>query len=151
MNFCGFLSSLALLAAGVATISAGCTILLASPVQAEDVALHVNLNTARTSGKACRLSFVFQNRIGSPIKDASLELVVFLQDGTIDRFVQISTGALPARKTRAKQFDLEKLDCGKIAKVLLNDVKTCEGANLTPAACLRKLNVSGGESIKLIF
>lgn len=151
MNTRGFLSSLTLLAAGVATISAGCTFLSASSAQAEDGALHVSLNTARTSGNACRLSFVFQNALGKPIKDASLELVVFLQDGTIDRFVQISTGALPARKTRAKQFDFEKLDCAKVEKVLLNDVKACVGESLTPALCLSKLSVSGGKSIKLIF
>ncbi|MEM8688174.1 MAG: hypothetical protein AAGF81_12640 [Pseudomonadota bacterium] len=94
---------------------------------------------------------MFRNALGKSIKDASLELVVFLQDGTIDRFVQISTGRLPARKTRAKQFDFDKLDCAKVEKVLLNDVKACEGESLTPALCLGKLNVSGGTSIKFIF
>lgn len=118
---------------------------------AEDGGLEITLNKASASGGACRFTFVFRNSLGAAIDKAAFELVVFTADGQIDRFVQISTGAMPKGKMRAKQFDFDKLDCTKVSKVLVNDVKSCEGQGLDPAMCLSKLKVSGNKSIELML
>lgn len=137
-------------------LAASLSPLLALPMSipstaAEEGGLEIALNRVNASESACRFTFVFRNSLGAAINEAAFELVVFTSDGQIDRFVQISTGAMPKGKMRAKQFDFDKLDCTKVSRVLVNDVKTCNGQGLDPALCLSKLKVTGNKSIELVL
>ncbi|MEM7427066.1 MAG: hypothetical protein AAF441_13300 [Pseudomonadota bacterium] len=127
------------------------TVALSGPAASQDGGLDMTLNRVKTSGEACRFTFIFRNALGAAIDKASFELVVFTEGGLVDRFVQITTGAMPKGKMRAKQFDFDKLDCAKVEKVLVNDVKACDGQGLDPAVCLARLNVSGNKSIELLL
>lgn len=150
MHLRGQYVPLALLAASCwSLMAAGCLFSLPGTAHASELALEMSLNRLSKKGADCRFTFVFRNALGSSVKKATLELVVFTEDGLVDRFVNITTGAMPAGKTRAKQFDFDKLDCTRVKRVLVNDVKACEGKDLTPQLCLSKLAVSGTQSIDL--
>ncbi len=125
-----------------------------SPTFAQDggsPAIQLALNKVEPGKDACRASFVVKNGLTAAIADLTLELVVFDKNGLVERFVNISTGALPAGKTRVRQFDFGALDCAAISKFLVNDVKVCEGKALTPQLCLSVLRVSGTKQIELML
>ncbi len=108
------------------------------------------LNSAAGVKDACRFNFVFHNGVSAPIKDLVLELVVFDRQNLVDRFVLVKSGSLPKGKTRVRQFDFAGLACDKVAKLLVNEVKVCDGGGLEPEACLARLEISGSKSIKLV-
>jgi hypothetical protein len=110
--------------------------------QAPAPSIGIELNGAEANAKACRLSFVITNKQPTAIDDMALELVLFDKAGRVDRFVVVRSGKVPTGKARVRQFDMPETDCGALARVLLNDVKECSGAGLTPALCADRLTVS---------
>lgn len=122
-----------------------------SAVNAEDSGrISFQLNSAAAVKDACRFNFVFRNGLGEPIKDLVLELVVFDQADLVDRFVLVKSGSLPKGKTRVRQFDFANLACAKVAKMLINEVKVCEGGRLEPEQCMSRLDIRGSKKIKLV-
>ncbi|MCX5520101.1 hypothetical protein OSH10_16795 [Kaistia defluvii] len=104
--------------------------------------LSIELNGAEANAKACRLSFVIDNRLSTGIDDMALELVLFEQDGRVNRFVVVRTAKVPAGKSRVRQFDIPETSCPSIARILVNDVKECSGAGLTPGSCAESIQVA---------
>lgn len=68
---------------------------------------------------------VVSNRTEEPLETLSLDLVVFDSDGVIDRRLAVELGAVEAGRTRVRVFDMADLDCGRVARLLLNDVLAC--------------------------
>ena len=122
---------------------------LAGPAGADEPSLRVELNGAKPVGEACRFDFVFRNGLGTAIGDLGLEIVVFDRAGAVERFTVIRSGSLPANKTRVRQFEFDKLACADVARLLVNDVKTCSGDGLGPELCLARLSVAGSPQIGL--
>lgn len=91
--------------------------------------------------KGCRMSFLVKNDMASEIEDLSLEIAVFGAGGGLDRMLRLNFGLLIEGKTRVRQFDLAGTACEGVGSVLLNDVATCDGGDLTPVACLRAVSV----------
>lgn len=122
----------------------------ASVAQAQEAsrAIAIELNGAEANDKACRLSFVFDNGLATGIDDMALELVLFEKDGRVNRFVVVRSAKVPAGKSRVRQFDIPGTECPSIARILVNDVKECKGAELTPAACADSIKVSTRSDIK---
>jgi len=108
------------------------------------------LNSAAGVKDACRFNFVFRNGVSMPIKDLVLELVVFDDEDLVDRFVLVKSGSLPRGKTRVRQFDFADLACDKVSRLLVNEVKVCEGDGLEPELCLSRLETKGSKSIRLL-
>lgn len=108
------------------------------------------LNSTAGVKDACRFNFVFRNGVSRPIKDLVLELVVFNSEDLVDRFVLVKSGSLPEGKTRVRQFDFAGLACDKVSKLLVNEVKVCEGDGLEPESCLSRLETKGSKSIRLL-
>ena len=52
--------------------------------------------------------------------------------------VAVELGPLPARKTIVKIFDFPGIACGKVGRVLLNDVLACDGGDAAREACLER-------------
>jgi hypothetical protein len=98
--------------------------------------LTMQLNNLQPMANACRMTFMITNRLGTEIRDASFEIVLFDKSQAVARLLALNPGRLPDGKTRVKQFDIKGFACGNIARVLLNDVKRCVGEALTPAVCL---------------
>lgn len=132
------------------TLPATLALLAAVPAanaQEEAPAIALELNDAAANATACRLSFVVANRQPVALDDMALELVLFDKDGRVERFVVVRSGKVPAGKDRVRQFDIPETACGDIGRVLLNDVKECAGAELTPAICADRINASSRSTI----
>ena len=126
-------------------------LLLPSPAAAESGGkISFQLNRVSDVNNACRFNFVFRNGIPVPITDLVLELVVFDHNELVDRFVLVKSGSLPKRKTRVRQFDFTGMTCDKVAKILVNEVKACDGDGLEPEVCMSRLEIAGNKTIKLL-
>lgn len=121
-----------------------------SIAEAQDAtrSIAIELNGAEANNKACRLSFVVDNGLTTNIDDLALELVLFEKDGRVNRFVVVRTAKVPAGKSRVRQFDIPETECPSIARILVNDVKECKGADLSPAACADSIKVATRSEIK---
>lgn len=121
--------------------------LLAFSAQAQEKQLQLELNSLATSGKGCRVSFVAQNRLGTALDKATLELVVFDDKQLISQMLILELGKFPVKKTRVIQFDLGK-PCGGISRLLINDFTECAGASLAPDTCIKSLSTSSRANVK---
>lgn len=127
-----FLAAIAMLALPLLPVGAG-------SANGEETAILVELNRLETVETACRLSFVLTNGLDVSIETLSVEAVLFDTDDRVDRFLLLKTRPLPSGRTRVQQFDVASPSCGRIARILLNDVTACSGDGLTPSACLAAL------------
>jgi hypothetical protein len=115
-------------------------LMLVSPVAAAPAdIIHVELNAAVALNDQCRLSFVIQNKEGPALNSFKLDLVLFGQDGVIDRRLVAEMGPLRAEKTVVKTFAVESA-CKAIGSILVNDVTACAPGDA--AACLDRLDLS---------
>jgi hypothetical protein len=108
----------------------------AAPAIAGDKSLEIELNRLEAVDNGCRLSFVLTNNMDVSVDALSMEAVLFDPDGRVDRFLLLKARPLPSGRTRVQQFDVGDTSCGRIARVLLNDITACAGDGLTPPACL---------------
>lgn len=102
-------------------------------------AVRVELNAAESMQGRCRLSFVVENRLETPIDSLKLDLALFGRDGTIRRRIVTELGPVRKAKTIVKSFDVEG-GCDEIGSVLVNDVAACAPAAL--GDCLDRLEPS---------
>ena len=114
---------------------------LSLPAQAQDAPsqLKLELNALQPAGAGCRVTFLATNQLGAPLNRASVEMALFDTSGAIDRIVTLDFKSLAEGKTKVLQFELAKLDCAGLSRVLINDVTACEGEGLAPDACLAGL------------
>jgi len=94
------------------------------------------LNTLATVDGNCRMTIVMTNGLDTAVDKLTLETVLFDADGTVIRFLLLAARPLPARRMRVQQFDVDRLACEEIGRVLLNDVTACAGTGLDPQRCL---------------
>lgn len=97
--------------------------------------LRIELNKLEPKGQDCRAYVVFANRTARSYDALRLDLIVFGTDGVIARRLSVDVGALPARKTSVRLFDLAGLPCDGIGQLLLNDIPAC-GKDEGGAACM---------------
>ena len=116
-----------------------------APILAEDApVLSVELNKLEQIGTDCRSYMVLANRTGSALEQLSLDLVVFDKGGVIDRRLAVELGPVKSGRTQVKVFDMSDLDCGRVARVLMNDVLACVPGRVGEAgSCDEALRVSG--------
>jgi len=128
---------------------------LATPVSAQETedpapGLALTLNTLQpTEAGGCRLTFVIRNGLGSDIDSLVTEAVLFDAGGQVATLTLFDFGRLPAGRPRVRQFDLAGPSCDGIGEVLVNGIGTCEGAGLTPAACLDGLRLSSETDVEV--
>ncbi|MET4130482.1 hypothetical protein [Roseovarius sp. MBR-6] len=112
--------------------------------------LDLRLNTVSGTEKgSCRLTFVIRNGLDSDIEKLVSEAVLFDVAGHVTRMTLFDFGALPEGRPRVRQFDLAGLTCDGLGAVLINGIGTCEGAGLSPAACLDGLRLSNDTEIEV--
>ncbi|MGE0253434.1 MAG: Tat pathway signal sequence domain protein [Alphaproteobacteria bacterium] len=117
--------------------AAACFALAASPAVAAGVA--VELNRLEPQGDDCRAYLVFENATKDAFSSLKLDLVLFDSDGVIARRLAVEGGPLAAGKTVVRLFDIAKLPCPRIGRVLLNDVLACSGPDGAGADCLAQI------------
>ncbi len=108
--------------------------------------LKLQLNKAEAAGDACRITMVVDNSRGGALKSYKVDLFAFDPEGVAQKRVAVDLGPLPPRKTTVKIFDFAGITCGKIGRVLLNDVLSCEG-DTTRETCLERTETESKASI----
>jgi len=108
--------------------------------------LKLQLNKAEAAGDACRITMVVDNSRGGALKSYKVDLFAFDPEGVAQKRVAVDLGPLPPRKTTVKIFDFAGIACGKIGRVLLNDVLSCEG-DTTRETCLERTETESKASI----
>lgn len=128
------------------------TVLPLAPVLAGDApALSVELNKLEQIGTACRSYMILENRTGKALDRLSLDLVVFDTDGVIDRRLAVELGPVQSGRTQVKVFYMAELECGRVARVLMNDVLVCAPDRLDEATtCDEALHISGRGTVAFI-
>ncbi len=109
---------------------------------AADVPIRLELNRLEPVEAGCRVYLVIGNKRAKPLKSLKLDLVLFGQDGVIDRRLAVEAGPLRAAKTSVKLFDVAGYGCGDLGSVLVNDVLACEGDKGPEPACLERLQLA---------
>ena len=133
--------------------AAACAAALGTPALAQEelgARLSIELNAAETEGDACRMSFVVINGHDSDISKAVFETVLFDAEGQVDRLTLFDFGALPAGRTRVRQFMISGTPCDRLGRVLFNGADTCEAETLEPAACESDLRLESRSGIEVI-
>ncbi|MEQ8322987.1 MAG: Tat pathway signal sequence domain protein [Rhodospirillales bacterium] len=123
-------------------------LLAASTAARADGAINLELNKVEPAGQGCRIYMVFNNQTATAIGSFKPDLVFFDKDGVIAERLVVEGGPLAAGKTRVKLFDVANLACGEIARVLLNDIRACEGRDT--AECLSLTNTASRASVEFI-
>lgn len=126
---------------------AGVAILGAAPIdgavaEGDPPAIGIELNRLEQSGTACRLSLVFTNRLSEAVSVLTIEMVVFDNKGSVQRFLVLKSKPLTPRKVRVQQFDVSGLNCASVGRILLNDVKKCKAGAMDATACLARIRPS---------
>jgi len=103
--------------------------------------IRLELNTLEQAEDGCRLTFVIRNGMAEPIEALSFELALFDSNGTVRSVIALNAGAMPGGKTRVRRFNLRNVVCADVSRLLLNDITECDGRGLSPADCLKRLNV----------
>lgn len=121
----------------------------ATPAQ-ETPALAVELNKLEQAGDNCRSYMVVTNGTGQTLEALTLDLVVFARDGVIDRRLAADLAPVAAGRTRVKVFDMAGLDCGRVARLLVNDILACRPEAFGGAGCDAALAVSARGPAELV-
>lgn len=102
----------------------------------------VELNKLEPVDGACRVYLLLHNATETSFDKLQIELVSFEPNGEIGQRIAVDLAPLQAGRTVVRLFDLPKVDCRQIAKVLLNDVIACSPAPAGAANCLDELQPS---------
>jgi len=97
--------------------------------------LALELNRLEQVEAGCRLAFVAQNGLAGDLENVSLEIVIFDEQGQVQRLTVFDFGALPAGRPRVRQFELPQTQCGSVGRILVNGVSQCTGKGIAPGAC----------------
>ncbi|WIY52925.1 hypothetical protein O9Z70_15965 [Devosia sp. YIM 151766] len=101
--------------------------------------LLIELNAIEAADAGCKVTFLATNGLEAPIDRTALEVALFRADGAIERMVTLEFKALPQGKTKVLQFQVPALDCDNLGRILINDVKACEGPELNVDMCFDRL------------
>lgn len=128
--------------------------LLAVPAQAQTASepaqgLSVELNATAETDNGCMMTFVVESGLGGDISKASYQMVFFNGEGLVERMTVLDFQDIPAGRTRVRQFNIGGTDCSSLSRVLVNDVATCESADLPEDACIVSLAASSRSDIEL--
>ncbi|MBI1182369.1 MAG: hypothetical protein GC201_17645 [Alphaproteobacteria bacterium] len=102
----------------------------------------VELNKLEPVDGACRVYLLLHNATETSFDKLQIELVSFEPNGEIGQRIAVDLAPLQAGRTVVRLFDLPKVDCRQIAKLLLNDVIACSPAPAGAASCLEELQPS---------
>ncbi len=112
-------------------------------IAAEAGKIAVEFNDLQQSEAGCRAVFVLNNGLDKPLDKVTLRVVAFDAENHAKLFLSLDVGALPIGKTRVLRFDLgPDLACKDVSRIVLDDVTSCEGAEMAPPACLAAISLS---------
>jgi len=114
--------------------------------------ISVELNDLQQVDTGCQAVFVLNNGFGKPLDKFAFSVVAFDSKGHANVFLSFDFGALPVGKSRISRFSLgDKVVCGDVSRVVLDDVKTCAGAGVAATDCLGAIALSTRASVPFDF
>ena len=113
--------------------------------------LNVELNKLEPRGDACRLYFVFANGTARHFAAFKLDLVLFGRDGVIAKRLAVDAGPLDAHKTSVRLFDLPRVDCAGVARILVNEVLECRVGIEEVSDCHSQMTVSSRAEVEMLM
>lgn len=117
--------------------------------QENDTGLRVELNAIDTLGENCRLTFVLQNKMSDDIDQLVAETVLFSDDGGVVLLTLFDFAAVPAGRSRVRQFQVPNTSCDRLGQVLMNGIDTCTISGAASQACARNLEATSRVHIAL--
>lgn len=96
-----------------------------SPASAGDTSLSLELNGLSSTDKGCLFTFVVSNAHVSEFDNVGYEVAIFNKKGLVDRLTVFDFRSLPAGKTKVRQFDLPRLACADVGRMLINGASAC--------------------------
>lgn len=132
----------------VAAFAVTGVVLAAMPARADDPSVMVELNKLEPQGKSCRVFVLISNKSETAYQALKLDLILFRPDGVIERRLALDLAPLRAAKTSVKTFDLDAVECGGIASILINDAIECRSDTAPINDCLDRLSVGSRSGVK---
>jgi hypothetical protein len=128
--------------------------ILVTPVAlaAEAPKITVELNDLQQVDGGCQAVFVIHNGLAKALDKFAFSVVAFDAKGHATVFLSFDFGAVPVGKTRISRFGLgDKVVCGDVSRMVLDDVKSCEGAGIAAGDCLAALALSTRATVPFDF
>ncbi len=110
----------------------------------------LELNKLENRSGTCRMYFLIINQTPYHYKSLEFDLVVFDNQGIVERRLGIAFAPLPPKKTSLRVFDIQNLDCARIGHMLINDVLKCDGAENQIEDCLSFIETKTRAGVPLI-
>jgi len=110
--------------------------------------LSIELNKNEQRGNDCRIYLYAQNNSKHAFSSLKLDLVVFNQDGIINKNMALNLAPLPIAKKSVKAFDLKNTTCKQIGSILINKVMQCEADPNKLDNCLQLLSLTSKTNIR---
>jgi len=120
-----------------------------APAQPAETPIALQLNKMTQYGDDCRIYFLIVNRSTVRYDAFTAELVIFGDDGVIDRRFTGDLSPLRAEKSLVVSFDMAGLKCRNVSQVLLNEITACTDATGRHADCVEKVHVDSRAGIAL--
>lgn len=112
--------------------------------------LTIELNTVNSTGSACRMTFVAENKTGSDVTQVVFETVIFDASGGVLSLTLFDFRDLPVNRPRVRQFDIAGLACDALGRVLINGSSTCMVDGSESDICNSALAVSSRLDVELL-
>ncbi len=126
--------------------------LVNSFASAQEQKIDVEFNELQQANSGCRAVFVLHNGLAATLDALTLRVVAFDTEGHADIFLSLDVGTMPTNKTRVLRFDLgNKVECKSIGRLVLDDVTSCKGTGVDPAACLNSVALSSRAGVPFDF
>lgn len=134
----------------IGMIVAAACLAAAGAATAQEGTIRIELNKLEMRGEACRAYLVFVNGTPQQFDRFKLDLVMFDKDGVIVDRIAADAGPIRPRKTSVKLFDLQRLSCSQLARILLNDVIDCGSGSSERTDCIRLVETASRTSVSLV-
>jgi hypothetical protein len=121
----------------------------ATPVDAEQPSIAIELNKLETRGSQCDAYFVITNGSTRNYQEFKLDLVLFRLDGVIRGRFAVDLAPLKPNKRVVKLFELTDTACDEIGSILINEAMGCKSDAEPAADCLNDVTVSSLTKVQL--
>lgn len=120
------------------------------PAQGAPDPIALELNGTDPIEAACALTFMVRNGLSEDIDKLVYETVLIDRDGRVDRLTLFDFGALPADRTRVRQFAVPDFACESLGRLLINGAETCTIAGAPSDLCEGALSLSSRIDVEVI-
>ena len=141
----------ALLGIAAAALALGQTAAAQTPAAAAaDGKISIELNKLEEKPGSCRIYLVIRNQTEIDLKNLELDVFIFDRDDIITRRVGLHTRRLKPGRTYIRLFDITKVTCSEIERLVLNEVISCTSNAGAAIECEDELALSSRSRVSFI-